>query len=975
MHCQPTKFTGSAKATIDYYAETNEMAAGITGYYGLNRGDVVFSHVRGSLADHFGLDGIATKSVFARIHAGRDPNTGVQLVRKGMAPVPERDGRGCPIKVMNDETERLETIYKMVQATTPLTPAMRAAGRTEGNPVFDKVTGEPVMKRLMERAHVSGYNVRFAFDKSVSELLIAYRDDPDVGRIVRQAAFDAVDAAMANLVEGQMRLVDVGKGKPLEPADKIMWMTTLGMSSRPTPEARRRLYEVDPHFVADCFMPAMVMKDAKMRKIDGHHLMKGAKTLGQAVNVEFNRILENHGIKVTYSKPNLKGEIRSRIEGSSTVVREYFSTNQKLVRQIADGFEHANNRPPIRQEIEAIQKNMRGAKTRTAKIGDQVGNRAKLDEWAEALEREGLKLTIAPLQESIERAPWVDRHTELISRLESDIGIAVGLDKEAVFGPETVMPAVYRLADGLGFSPQELVDIGEDYRNNYLLVRIEADDPSAVLYTTPTILSNEREIATRLDRKANKIELLHPGKGVRPEYLRTSVARAGFKLDLEQFAFVTEAVSAKRVVHCIGRAGSGKSNSTKAIVHVMREAGAADQIAVVAVARKRSEELAAELNADRKGSIDSIVRQVLRGQFRPTKDTVVILDEAALVNTFQMTELLRAIGPAKLITLSDNKQATAIGIAGWLEKELAKRPATELVNVYRHKNEADLAAFEDFRAGRAAQGVANLDSRNRIHIASTHGRMLQQVRDGYKHYREQGYEDHEIVIVHQGSNHDLDAMNRMIQRLRMRNGEISNDDKLAVVEESTGREWTLHKGDRIIITKGLYKGLSKPVFNGDMGVIKEIRPYGVRVKLDKDGSVITIPVQHTMDVQPIALANCVSTMKYQGSSIKVDLVIPGKPGITSANSLYSAVTRTIDHCEVFLDNERWGKDPITKLSEVASVHETKVEASYYFDRMNEIEEELELDLGPDVEIDEEFVLDDLRPYVERGRDQGQEFGV
>jgi len=190
-------------------------------------------------------------------------------------------------------------------------------------------------------------------------------------------------------------------------------------------------------------------------------------------------------------------------------------------------------------------------------------------------------------------------------------------------------------------------------------------------------------------------------------------------LDEGQEAFYRLGCSSARLVDAMGRAGSGKTQALSPIAEALRAGHACDEIVVAAVAAKRARETAEEVKANRFGSIESLARQRTKRKnaWRPSSRTVVILDEAALANSFDMAKLLEIIGPAKLIMIGDIKQATAIGVAGWYGEEIAKRPPVELEKVYRQTDERDRAALELLRAGDGHAAVSDLDDRGRIHIA------------------------------------------------------------------------------------------------------------------------------------------------------------------------------------------------------------------------------------------------------------------
>ena len=267
--------------------------------------------------------------------------------------------------------------------------------------------------------------------------------------------------------------------------------------------------------------------------------------------------------------------------------------------------------------------------------------------------------------------------------------------------------------------------------------------------------------------------------------------------------------------------------------------------------------------------------------------------------------------------IGDEKQGTAIGPAGWYGQELAKRPPVELTKVYRQRAESDRQMLDLIRNGRAPEALGELEARNRIHVVDKTNDLVATLAERYAVHRSSGRSVQDIAIVHQGSNHELDAFNRIIQLHRARHDEIDRSESYVVDEASTGRRWTICRGDRIVMNKGVMEGLSEPVRNGQTGTVVRVCADGaVRIRFDgQDKRTATIRLKPEMDVVPVGLGYVMSTSKYQGGQAPVVLVTPGSPEIASQNSGYSQTTRMVEHVEVLLDKQRWdrGEGPIKTL--------------------------------------------------------------
>ena len=156
-------------------------------------------------------------------------------------------------------------------------------------------------------------------------------------------------------------------------------------------------------------------------------------------------------------------------------------------------------------------------------------------------------------------------------------------------------------------------------------------------------------------------------------------------------------------------------------------------------------------------------------------------------------------------------------------------------------------------------------------------------------------------------------------------------ESYVVDEASTGRRWTICRGDRIVMNKGVMEGLSEPVRNGQTGtVVRVVADGAVRIRFDgQDKRTATIRLKPEMDVVPVGLGYVMSTTKYQGGQAPVVLITPGSPEIASQNSGYSQTTRMVEHVEVLVDKQRWdrGEGPIKTLGQAWSTPEVKTMAS------------------------------------------------
>lgn len=975
------KWTDSAASYLSYAKEGQPSSADSSlKYHDRPQDGIVFEHVRGKAAAHLpGLDlarGL-TKAQHADLHAGRW--NGVQILKPGYAKQ----------WVLNEDGEKV--------------------------PLLDPETN----KQLMLPTHTAGYDISFAASKDISEYLIAHPED--IG-IVRECLLAAVDKAMTVAVEEHARLVRVPVKTPSEvgarttktqgsatqrlTADGLIWWTTFGAAARPTEEAGNRGYGADPHLHVHCFLSSMAWSDGRWRKIDGAELMRTADYRRDVAEVELSRLLEERGIRIAYSDVDRKGRRLQTIEGSKAENCRFFSTNSERKWKLQDEYLAKYHRKMSDQELDLAMQVTKGDKSEAAKVADR-GEAEQYELWRRAMIKAGLSLDMPARGVPVAYPNLHDQIAELHRRLESSEGLNRYCEDAAIFGHDAVLPATMRAGVGLGLEPEVLRTLAQDYIDNRLIVVRDAADRSARYYTTQSIVTNEIKIGNQLDKLA-----AGTSPSVRREVVDAVIDRQEHAPDPGQRELIRAICSGNQLTHGVGHAGAGKGFALDIAVRALREAGPKTEIVATAVAAKRAGELARQVGADRRGSIESLHRQYVNG-WRPRRNTVIILDEAALASTFDMAKLLEVVGTkAKLILIGDEKQGVAIGPAGWYGQELAKRPPVELTRVYRQADPEDQKMLDLIRRGRAPLALAKLQAQGRIHVVDKTNDLTATLRERYAVHREAGRSVEDIAVVHQGSNHELDSYNRIIQLHRARHDEIDRAESYVVDEASTGRRWTLCRGDRIVMNKGVFEGLTEPVRNGQTGTVVRVGADGaVRIRFDgTQARTATIRLKPEMDVVPVGLAYVMSTTKYQGGQAPVVLITPGSPEIASQNSGYSQTTRMVEHVEVLVDKERWdrGEGPIKALGQAWSTPEVKrmasevlreaiIEPEYVAsDLVEQFDDPLEVEVddrasvisasrarrsrrpSPATEESQEPAADDAQRYIDEIRarmEQGYDFGI
>jgi ATP-dependent exoDNAse (exonuclease V) alpha subunit len=154
----------------------------------------------------------------------------------------------------------------------------------------------------------------------------------------------------------------------------------------------------------------------------------------------------------------------------------------------------------------------------------------------------------------------------------------------------------------------------------------------------------------------------------------------------------------------VGYAGSGKTYATGAAVDAFRREGL--QVICTAPTGAAARELERETNAPAP-TIDSLLGQLRRGSERLDRHTVVVVDEAAMVGTRKLTQLLGHADRAgsKVVMIGDDRQLAAIDTGGAFRAFRLRLGACELRGNHRQRTQLGQDVATLFRNHRADEAM------------------------------------------------------------------------------------------------------------------------------------------------------------------------------------------------------------------------------------------------------------------------------
>lgn len=292
-----------------------------------------------------------------------------------------------------------------------------------------------------------------------------------------------------------------------------------------------------------------------------------------------------------------------------------------------------------------------------------------------------------------------------------------------------------------------------------------------------------------------------------------------------------------------------------------------------------------------------------RNAQNPLDADVIIIDEMSMVDLYLMHALLDAVTVGtRLIMVGDMNQLPSVGPGSVLRDIIHSEqiPVVRLTRIFRQAQESDIVV-NAHRINRGEPVLLDNKSRDFFFLKRQDANVIisiviQLVRDKMPRYVDAQLYDIQVLTPTRKGLLGVERLNRILQEYlnpadagkkeHEQNERLFREgDKVMQIKNNYQIEWEVRGRYGIPIEKGT------GIFNGDMGVIREINAQTERVTVEFD--------EHRMVEYPFSgldeleLAYAVTIHKSQGSEYPA-VVIPllsGPRMLMTRNLLYTAVTR------------------------------------------------------------------------------------
>ena len=342
-----------------------------------------------------------------------------------------------------------------------------------------------------------------------------------------------------------------------------------------------------------------------------------------------------------------------------------------------------------------------------------------------------------------------------------------------------------------------------------------------------------------------------------------------YNLDTQQSEALSFITQGEDISVLVGRPGAGKSYLLKPLKDYYQANGC--EVLGAALSGKVAKALETDTGI-KSSTIASLTYRLSKHQLQLTKDHILVIDEAGMVDFSNMAYLLNEVtkAEAKIILVGDSDQLKPIYKGEIFRGITARTGYIELDNIRRQTDEGDRRASLDLAKGRIADAIQYYDSKGAINFAETSSDAItKMVQSWSENLNSDTIKDHIMLSFTRAAVSSLNAE----ARVAMQDKGLVGKDNFDYFSENGAASIALAKGERILLRQN---DKTIGVRNGDLATITSINKNQFAATLDS-GAKITIPITYRF----IEYGYALTVHKAQGM--------------------------TVDHTSVLIDSTYWDR--------------------------------------------------------------------
>jgi len=714
---------------------------------------------------------------------------------------------------------------------------------------FDPAEGEqsPLVQNAGADNRRAGWDFCFSAPKSVST--VWSQADPDLRQQIQQAQQKAVAAALAHLEN--YAVARRGKGGAEAEHCKIIAASYEHSTSRAQ----------DPQLHTHVLVANLAIRqDGTTGTIEPKVMFAHKMAAGAIFRAELAREMQQLGFAVERDGDSF------RICGSPKSLEKEFSKRREAIEKVLaeKGLNSAKA-----AEIAALD-------TREKK---ESRPRSELfEEWQAGGQEHGFDLAEVLAAEPAE-PPKMPEKADLLRELT---------ERQSIFREADIFKTVAIAAQGV-IDAEEIQKYVQDLQQSPELIRLQSES-GETRWTTREMLQIERQMAETAEKLAAT-----SSHQVTPEALAAARAGASRSMSEKQDKAFQHVTGPEQLSCLVGYAGAGKSSLLAAAKQAWESQGfevRGAALASIAVRGLKDKDIQAQ-------TLHSLLRDIETSDLKLTPKTVLIIDEAGMIGSRQMSRLveLSELHGSKLVLVGDPSQLQAIDAGGAFKAIIKKTGCYELDEIWRQKEEWARQATLDFQAGKAAEALAAYHQRDCLHVSDDRQDAMKQMVDGWRQaWRPGPIEDKLPALMLAATRAEVAELNSLARE------KIASEGRLgpgAEIQTEGYGKLEFREGDRILFTR---PSRQVDVDNGSLATIKTMIPSrdgkGWRITAELDGG-----RRVSFDSKKYAHFThgyCVTTHKSQGVTVENAFVLSGG-AMVSREMTYVQMSRHEQSAHLYLN--------------------------------------------------------------------------
>jgi len=386
---------------------------------------------------------------------------------------------------------------------------------------------------------------------------------------------------------------------------------------------------------------------------------------------------------------------------------------------------------------------------------------------------------------------------------------------------------------------------------------------SGVRYTTRAQIEMERELISLAKTLVN-----------RSIYRIDNLGRRYDRLTEAQRQAVRHLTEGQDLSLLQGWAGAGKTHTLAAALEDWESQGF--RVVGVSLSNLAARNLQQEAHIASR-SLAKLTQDLDKGQDVLDNRTVVVVDEASMLSTRQMLNLVQCCETAKskLVLVGDYKQLQAIESGAPFRALCERIGFAELSEVRRQLDPREREMARAFREGRALDGLTYLHQQERLHIDQNLDQAAERLAAAYMDDRQAGWR----VLAVAGTRAEVRLLNNSIREEMRERALLPSEDQDCEVHVSTGWRRICPDEEILFLKSHDFQdqgGERIRVINGDHGKVLDLTADAeglahIHVALERGHEIML----DTVDFDKLDYAYAITVHKSQGQTIDYAHVLAG----------------------------------------------------------------------------------------------------